>query len=366
MAQARDGSFEWIRKANSRDDREERRQIATATRKAIDNQCYSLGSGIIRLEHIAQMVDGTKLISPTVGEWPSASVSVNEPLPFPPEWNKATSMKFVRQTVLDAASDQVRAGRRVAVVNAASAYQTGGGFKGGGRHALEESMCAQSTLYKSLERLQVLAQSAGVQAPPWAVPPKQSGGRPWDMHIPDDGAALSPCVEVFRKGTYDGYTFDARTVIDAVSSVAFPNCNARVRDSPIDAEPAATQLECSDEPIDAHRDPSAPAHSDAPYIAQLERKWRAALAAVAYYTEADCLIVPDAGCGVFSNPPDLVGAAFGRVLRNEFSGRFSDVLIACRSGPAGEQFSASAEKAFGESKLVRSRSNILVEASFTC
>merc|ERR1712151_1358238 len=96
------------------------------------------------------------------------------------------------------------------------------------------------------------------------------------------------------------------------------------------------------EPTDAVRDSSKPAHTDAPYVGQLERKWRAALAAAAYYTEADCLIVPDAGCGVFANPPDVVGAAFGRVLLKEFQGRFVDVLVTSHSGPSGEQFAEAA------------------------
>merc|ERR1712228_532427 len=114
-----------------------------------------------------------------------------------------------------------------------------------------------------------------------------------------------------------------------------------------------------DGPTDAQRDPSIPAHTDAPYVAQLERKWRAALAAAAYYTKADCLIVPDAGCGVFSNSPDIVGAAFGRVLRNEFSGRFRDVLLAARSGLNGEQFAKSAMQAFEDEEILHSRSNML-------
>ena len=33
-------------------------------------------------------------------------------------------------------------GKRVVAVNAASAYHAGGGFQTGGRHALEEAMCA--------------------------------------------------------------------------------------------------------------------------------------------------------------------------------------------------------------------------------
>merc|ERR1719343_1342972 len=50
-------------------------------------------------------------------------------------------------------------GRGVAVVSAASAYHCGGGFLTGGRHALEEAICTQTTLYQSLadQRLRALA-----------------------------------------------------------------------------------------------------------------------------------------------------------------------------------------------------------------
>ena len=49
---------------------------------------------------------------------------------------------------------------KVVAVNAASAYHAGGGFSTGGRHALEEAMCVQSSLYESLERGVSLAEDA--------------------------------------------------------------------------------------------------------------------------------------------------------------------------------------------------------------
>ena len=47
-------------------------------------------------------------------------------------------------------------------VNAASAYHAGGGFVTGGRHALEEAMCVQSSLYESLEKGIGLAEDAKI------------------------------------------------------------------------------------------------------------------------------------------------------------------------------------------------------------
>ena len=49
----------------------------------------------------------------------------------------------------------------VQVVSAASAYHAGGGMMTGGRHALEEATCMQSTLYRSLEKGIQLAKDDG-------------------------------------------------------------------------------------------------------------------------------------------------------------------------------------------------------------
>ena len=50
-------------------------------------------------------------------------------------WSVAVeASKILQQEVLH--------GQRVVAVNAASAYHAGGGFQTGGRHALEEAMCA--------------------------------------------------------------------------------------------------------------------------------------------------------------------------------------------------------------------------------
>ena len=96
-------------------------------------------------------------------------------------------------------------------------------------------------------------------------------------------------------------------------------------------------------PTDSQRNPDIDAKSDKLYVAQLERKWRAVLVAAAYYTNANCLVVPDAGCGCYKNPPEVAGAVFGRILGQEFHGRFTRVLIA--AGRSTE-FAKAAEEAF--------------------
>merc|ERR1719454_179440 len=109
--------------------------------------------------------------------------------------------------MLEVSLERARAGCKVALVNAASAYHLGGGFFDGGRHALEESLCMQSTLYKSLRLAADLAKAQNVRAPAYAQPGRARDGYPWECHIPEDGAVLSPDIDIFRGSTFDGYPF---------------------------------------------------------------------------------------------------------------------------------------------------------------
>lgn len=60
---------------------------------------------------------------------------------------------------------------------------------------------------------------------------------------------------------------------------------------------------------------------------------------------AGILVLPDAGCGVFGNAPEAVGAALGKALRQcSCVGR---VVIASPGGKAGESFYEAAKKAYG-------------------
>lgn len=309
------GGFTWIRKANQESDRKERRDISASTRSAIEKHGYTFSDlSTVHLRHIARMVHGTKLVSPTVGEWPVKAVGDDGAILTPrPEWSeRKTVLDVTSGVVLGVAVDQVRASKaRVAVVNAASAYHSGGGFLTGGRHALEEAMCIQSTLFASLLEAEKQADRVQIVPPSCCMPAKRNDGSEWQRYVPDDGVIFSPYVEVFRQGSDAGYPFEKSVImLDAVISVAMPNCNERMSDAPIDAET-----------------------TPAGYRTQLEQKWRAVLSAAAYYSEADTLVLPDAGCGVYRNQASTVGAALGLILRQEFDGRFARVILAC---PAGE------------------------------
>lgn len=311
--------YTWIMRANEEEDRSDRRKIRDQTELAIDCGGYVIGvMPKVALQKIDSLLDGTCLVSPSL-TWPEGRVGVIEG-----RAEAKTKINVEQSVVFEVARRETLAGKRVAAVNAASAYHTGGGFSTGGRHALEEAMCIQSTLYASLKKATRFAEEAGVEVCPWAKPAQRKTGGKWLMHIPDDGAVLSPSVEVFRGGTLDGYPFEeAPVAFEAVISVAMPNMNDRMADSPVDGHPEPEE-----------------------YTAQVKRKWRAVFTAAAHYTDADTLVVPDAGCGVFKNPPEQLGTAFGQVLRDEFGTCFKEVFITFPGGKNGEVFAEHALAAF--------------------
>merc|ERR1712048_1297648 len=114
---------------------------------------------------------------------------------------KSCSLKYVHgETLTEAAMSSAchHKSRKVALVNAASAYTVGGGFVEGGRHALEESLCAQTTLYFSLRRASEIAATQndghGLQ---------DANGL--TIHVPENGCVVSPDTILSRHGTDSGY-----------------------------------------------------------------------------------------------------------------------------------------------------------------
>lgn len=304
---AKKDDYMWLMRGNSKEERALRCSLAEMTTHAVNCRGYQLGNGSkITLDSVDKMLEGTRIVSPSKGAWPK-----EEDLSAKLSSASNTQIHVERKVVYEVAVRETLAGKSVAAINAASAYHTGGGFSTGGRHALEEAMCIQSSLYRSLSQASKVAKDIGISPPQWVR------GDRWEMHIPDDGVLLSPYVEVFRDGTLDGYPFkDSATELEAVISVAMPNCNEKMSDSP----------------VDAHPDPRE-------YEAQLRRRWRAVLTAAAFYTKADTLVIPDAGCGVFMNQPSKVGAALREVLFTEFRNTFKEVFIAFPGGANGETFS---------------------------
>lgn len=109
------------------------------------------------------------------------------------------------------------------------------------------------------------------------------------MHIPEDGAVLSWDISILRGSTCEGYPFLSPAALNAVVSVAAPNRNADVADSPVDCRRGED------------------------YRLLLRKKFKAVLEG-ATRARAEVLVVPDVGCGVFQNDPVDVGHAFGMEL----------------------------------------------------
>lgn len=191
-AQVQEGGYGWLRKANGPSDRQARRELSAATKQAVEARSYALAGQVVELRHVAPgplavgtkttedtMLQGTTLVAPHL-TWPQLG------------GNSDAALSFERGTVLAVAVELARRGERVAAVNAASAYHAGGGFTTGGRHALEEAMCMQSSLYASLEKGMRLAEDAKITAPKWVKPAVRKDGGAWVSHLPDDGVLLSP------------------------------------------------------------------------------------------------------------------------------------------------------------------------------
>jgi len=268
-----EGSWTWLRKANDSLHRETRLDASQLLMTAFKQGGYAARCGgrtqMVKFSSLKQLREGTRVISL---EDPRTVPQLPPNLGTMPMLDYYAGGSHVERAV-----ELTREGFQVAVVSAASSYKAGGGFVSGGRHALEEALCTQSTLYHSLEGV-VQGYERQRQA----------------YRIPDAGCIVSPRVEFFRRGTDQGYPIyggDRTLPVAAVVSIAMYNLNPQVRDSPVDA------------PTD-----------QAQYENGVLRKFEA-LAIGAIAAGADALVLCDVGCGVFRNDPAVVGALAGRSLR---------------------------------------------------
>lgn len=258
---------------------------AALTLKACRGNGYQLAEAVVPLRHIDALLQGTQIV--TLEE-------VSRQLSQSRGWFASSAAPRVtlsrHGTALDAALSVVNGRAKVAVLGAASAYHPCGGFRTGGRHALEESMCVQSTLGVSLQRAVFLSRHGSVKVSP---PPRV--GKGWFCYIPENGAIVSPHVEVFRTGSNQGYAFlQAPQELAAVVSVAMPNKNPTVKE----------------------------------YKALLVSKFKVALGAAVLAGASTC-VVPGVGCGVFKNDPGDVGSALAEALRwTALAGKLEEVIFA--------------------------------------
>jgi len=284
------GSWEWIRRENGPEHRRARQQAGLKALRVLE-KAAGVASHRHRkpsqLRQIGAMLQGTTRCS--------ASSIVGT---LRPNQQATCQLEHSPGNSIDVATGLAAQGLKVAAVNAASAYHVGGGFLSGGRHALEEAWCTQSTLFLSLRQA---ASGVGHACP----------------YIPVDGCLITPHVEVFRGGSSCGYpALDRIVELAAVFSMAMFNRNPKVRDSPVDA------------PVDFQA-----------YVEAVRLKFRALFHSAAS-TGLDVLVLPDIGCGIFKNDPNVVGDVVGTVLR-EYASHMPRVI--CTGTPA---FYEAANRAF--------------------
>ena len=261
------GNFDWIRNKNSTSDRLERLGCFINTAHALAGGGYTLPSGEAVPLDSRTTAQSTEVIDATafLAAQPGRGIK---------------SLRHDDLTVMEVAMKIQASGKATVAVNAASAYQVGGGVMSGGRHALEETWCTMSTLLPSLQKIQWQDKRSS----------SHSHGH-LHQHIPVTSCILSPQVQIFRDTSARGYAFQEKpTSLAGVCSIAMFNMNSRVADSPLDAP-----------------------HDFAEYCHQVKDKFRATLACL-QKLKASVLVCPDVGCGVFENDPEVVGCLLGEAI----------------------------------------------------
>lgn len=261
------GGFDWVRTKNMPTDRLERLACFTRTAHALAAQGFTSQAGEVKLE-LQPTISGTEVVRASA---------------FNGTGSGRKLLHHENLTVMEVALKTQSSGKMTMAVNAASAYQVGGGVMSGGRHALEETWCTMSTLLPSLQKVQWQDRRDTSHAPP--------GGHHLHQHIPVDACVLSPAIQVFRDTSAKGYRFQERPVtLTGVCSMAMFNMNSRVADSPLDAPREFTE-----------------------YCKQVKDKFKAAMACM-LKLKATVLVCPDVGCGVFENDPEVMGCLLGEVV----------------------------------------------------
>lgn len=256
-------------------DKDQRRALADATLKIIDDRYYRTPSdGAVNLKvGISCAINGTRYFEHGA-------------------LDRKTVIRVTNQTTLEAARELVVTGRDVGVLNFASAKNPGGGFLRG-TQAQEESLARSSALYACLTT---------DAAKKYYVAHKCN---PAPMY--SDRMIFSPEVPVFRD--------DAGNLLDKPYYVHILTC----------AAPNLRALEEQNKDFD-----------DYELIEDtFDRRIRNILR-VFYHYDCRILVLGAWGCGVFGNHPNTVAEAFSARLqpaavgqpRGEFNGCFEHVRFA--------------------------------------
>eukprot|EP00434_Breviolum_minutum_P004659 symbB.v1.2.004107.t1/scaffold231.1/size297012/10 len=180
--------YSWCRRDNDQDARLYRLEAFMHTQRAVYAKSFSVESKEINLD-TEKMLSGTRVfIGGSAGTNTNGEEDPETPIPFRltrVEELFKESPKPKGETVMEVAAFMVAKGAKVVAVNAASAYQVGGGSTTGGRHALEEAWCISSTLYQSLA----------------SVEPIKGGFPGYRQHVPVMGCIISPAVQLSERFT---------------------------------------------------------------------------------------------------------------------------------------------------------------------
>lgn len=232
---------------------------------------------------------------------------------------KSTAKTIVsKKRSFEAALEYARAGKRVCVLNFASAVNPGGGVVQGAS-AQEECLCRCSTLYPCLNVEEMWKKFYG---------PHRAAANP----LYNDDCLYTPGVTVFKYDTLFPERMGEKEWYQAdILTCAAPN----LRDAMADflSEEKKGKLEIG--------------RKDGLYRLHLKRIER--IFQVAAANEADVLILGAFGCGAFCNPPETVAKAF-RTVQKKYAAYFETIeyAIFC-SGDETKNYTAFCE-AFKDQK----------------
>ena len=210
-----------------------------------------------------------------------------------PRFSEPARMILSPKKTVEAAMPYAQAGKRTCILNFASSVAPGGGVVAGAQ-AQEESICRVSTLY-------------------FALSDPETAGKFYDYHW-----------ELIRAGKMNRRNRD---------DIVYTPGVVAIRDD-ANYEALLDEQDWYEMDVITCAAPDLRQLGDAsqftPSLEELrtlhENRWRFILAAAAKH-KADVLILGAFGCGVFANPPELVVAAFNKVIP-EFRNYFETIEFA--------------------------------------
>ncbi|CAD7930673.1 unnamed protein product, partial [Amoebophrya sp. A25] len=163
--------LDWLRASVDFSHRRARRDIAVVTQAVAEAGGYVFyeetenggyrkkepGSAIIYLKNVEWSREQTNYDRDfhfsNRYSWPSWRCGLGRRPSRIPNVRYDTSQHLVTDLVFTCGRNNVRGGGALGVVNPGNRFHPGGGFVSGGRHALEEALCTQSTLFSSLQKV---------------------------------------------------------------------------------------------------------------------------------------------------------------------------------------------------------------------